>query len=346
MKKISEDNKIRARRNEWNAIWRIKRPRNRIKRDRSSRTSIFSAPVKFDIFNEKRNDLINFIEDIRNSVKNGCRSVLIDFSKTNKFISGGAIIFYAEMDRLLDVYPKLSIRCSIPLNQKASLVLQQIGFYKRINKPFKKSACNHDDISNWRVAKGHGVLGEQYDVILGHYDGVITPALQGELYAGLTEAMTNAHHHAYISRRSDGIITPKNYKPWWMFSQEKDGVLSVVFCDLGVGIPKSLPFSDDDGWRKWYLVLSRFGMQNLGDARLIRGAIRHSKTRTRLHNRGKGLTQIVETVNATDGGTAIILSNSGWYQIRGGEETYDDYPRSIHGTIISWQMPLGERSES
>ena len=196
------------------------------------------------------------------------------------------------------------------------------------------------------MAKGHEVLGEKYDIILGKYDGIITPALQGELYAGLTEAMTNAHHHAYIAKRSDGIASPKNYKPWWMFSQEKNGMLSVVFCDLGVGIPNSLPYSDDEGWRKWYLVMSRFGLHKLGDARLINGAIRHSKTRTRQHNRGKGLTQIVETINASEGGTAILLSNRGWYQAKDGNETYDDYQRSINGTIISWQMPIVARPES
>lgn len=304
------------------------------------------APQKFCVFTDGRNELINFIESIRTAVKKGCRSILIDFSKTNKLISSGTILFHSEIDRLLDLFPKLKISCTIPFNKKVSLVLQQIGFYSRIGKKVKISTCDHDDVINWRVAKGHEVLGEKYDIILGKYDGIITPALQGELYAGLTEAMTNAHHHAYIAKRSDGISSPKNYKPWWMFSQEHNGMLSVVFCDLGVGIPNSLPYSDDEGWRKWYLVMSRFGLHKLGDARLINGAIRHSKTRTRQHNRGKGLTQIVETINASEGGTAILLSNRGWYQVKDGNETYDDYPRSINGTIISWQMPLVARPES
>lgn len=122
-------------------------------------------------------------------------------------------------------------------------------------------------------------------------------------------------------------------------------MLSVVFCDLGVGIPNSLPFSDDAGWKKWYLIMSRLGLNKKGDAKLIQGAIRHSRTRTRKHNRGKGLTQIVETIAATKGGMAIILSNRGWYQIQEGKETFGDYDMSINGTIISWQMPLAARLE-
>jgi hypothetical protein len=328
------------------ALEKIFRARPSLKNRKNKKTEVHHAPKVFCALNEPRDKLIDFIEQIRASVKSGCRSILIDFSKTQKFIASGTILFFAEIDRLLDLFPSLNIRSTIPLNKKASLVLQQIGFYTRIGKKVPVKPCELDDVINWRVAKGQEVTGAKYDVILGNYDGIITPALQEELYAGLTEAMTNAHHHAYIARRADGIASSKSYKPWWMFSQEKDGMLTVVFCDLGVGIPGSLPYSDDAGWRKWYLVLSRFGFHNLGDARLIRGAIRHSKTRTRQHNRGKGLTQIVETVLATDGGIAILQSNKGWYQIKDGKETYDDFQRSTNGTIIYWQMPLTARPTS
>ncbi|AMW83932.1 hypothetical protein AK972_3132 [Pseudomonas yamanorum] len=346
MKKLPIDYKDIALRKHRFALIKVLRSTQPSKSKHKLKTVIHHAPIVFCAFTEPRNELIKFIEKIRFSVISGCRSILIDFSRTQKFIASGTILFFSEIDRLLDLFPKLNVRSTIPLNKKASLVLQQIGFYTRIGKKVPISNCELADVINWRVAKGQDVSGANYDVILGKYDGVITPALQEDLYAGLTEAMTNAHHHAYIARRSDGIASAKSYKPWWMFSQEKDGMLSVVFCDLGVGIPGSLPYSDDDGWRKWYLVLSRFGLQNLGDARLIRGAIRHSKTRTRKHNRGKGLTQIVETVLASKDSVAIVQSNRGWYQIKKGKETYGDFTMSTNGTIIYWQMPLTARPGS
>lgn len=346
MKKLPIGYKVIALRRHRYALCKIVRSAPITESKRQSKTVVHHAPSFFCALNEPRERLIKFIEGIRLSVRSGCRSILIDFSKTQKLNASGTILFFAEIDRLLDLFPRLNIRSTIPLNKKTSLVLQQIGFYTRIGKNVPVVSCELDDVINWRVAKGQNVTGEKYDVILGKYDGAITPALQQELYAGLTEAMTNAHHHAYIARRADGIASSKAYKPWWMFSQEKDGMLSVVFCDLGVGIPGSLPYSDDDGWRKWYLVLSRFGMHNLGDARLIKGAIRHSKTRTRKHNRGKGLTQIVETVLASKGSVAILQSNRGWYQIKDGKETYGDFKLSTNGTIIYWQMPLNGEAGS
>ncbi|MFL1552563.1 hypothetical protein ACI77I_26365 [Pseudomonas sp. D47] len=343
MKKISQKAKLRFLR-KWISIEK-RLYKSRVLRETGKTTpkTSFIAPSYFSLNGPERKKLVSFIKDIRDSIVSGSRAIFIDFRQTQKFIADGTLLFYAEMDRLLDHHPTLTIRCMQPFNKKASQVLQQIGFYKRIGKTVKESVCDHDDVISWRVARGQGAVGEQYDKILGHYDGIITEALQSELYTGLTEAMTNAHHHAYISQRGDGIRSSPSYKPWWMFSQEKAGMLTVVFCDLGVGIPGSLPHSSDEGWKRWWAVMRRLGMHTRGDANVIRGAIRHSRTRTQLHNRGKGLIQIVETIGAVDDGQAILQSNRGWYRIHARKETIDDYKLSIMGTIIFWQMPLEAR---
>lgn len=343
MKKLSRQGRDRFLRKRLSIIKQWVKLKKLSKTGIRQRRETFVAPTKFSLNGPARKDLLAFIKNIRDTVIGGTRSILIDFSKTQKFIADGTLLFYAEIDRLLDHFPSLIIRCNQPFNIKASQVLQQIGFYKRIGKCIANLQCAHEDVITWRTARGQGALGEQYDKILGHYDGIITEALQSELYTGLTEAMTNAHHHAYIAQRGDGIKSSPTYKPWWMFSQEKDGMLTVVFCDLGVGIPGSLPHSKDQGWRHWWEVMKRLGLNRESDSRLIRGAIRHSRTRTKLHNRGKGLIQIVETISAIPNGRAILQSNRGWYRIQEGKETNDDYMQSIMGTIIFWQMPLETR---
>jgi hypothetical protein len=149
--------------------------------------------------------------------------------------------------------------------------------------------------------------------------------------------MTNAHQHAYIDQRGDGITTPSTYRPWWMFSQEKDGKLSVVFCDLGIGIPSSLPRTRP---RLWHL------MRNMTQGRQIEGAVRESQTRTKKQHRGKGLRQIIQTISSSEGGKAIILSNKGWYSMKAGKRASGDFSDSIMGTVIYWRMPLPPRLES
>lgn len=301
------------------------------------RFSVIKSPVHFDIYDgAPRKQTVLFIERIRRMVSEGCRKVWIDFSDTRKFGSGGTILFFAELSRLIENTESLMIRGSLPKNNKAAQVLQQIGL-SRLLKTKNKTECLDGDVVNWRSARGQGAIGEKYDEIMGYYDGRITESLQSELYTGITEAMTNAHQHAYIDQRGDGITTPASYRPWWMFSQEKDGKLSVVFCDLGIGIPSSLPRTRP---RLFHL------MRNMSQGRQIEGAVRNSQTRTKKQHRGKGLRQIIQTISTCKGGKAIILSNKGWYSMKAGKRDSGDFADSIMGTVIYWQMPLPPRLEA
>jgi len=114
--------------------------RRHIKANRSSgaRTTdstpfrIFTAPEEFGLYNNSRNTTIDFIKSMKRHVQSGARKVLIDFSNTKRFCAEGTLYFYAEIDRLLDYYKNLNIKCRPPLNDRASQVLQQIGFYERI----------------------------------------------------------------------------------------------------------------------------------------------------------------------------------------------------------------------
>ncbi|WP_313226742.1 hypothetical protein [Stutzerimonas chloritidismutans] len=338
MKRLSRKQRLRYWRRQQRIIKQWHKERHVTPRPRKSE---LLAPEEFCLLNGSHHGVVDFFEKLRRACLKGGK-VVIDFGKTKRFIADGTLLLYAEVDRLLDNVPNLKIRCRLPDNEKAAQVLQQIGFLKRIGVHIDLSCGQESDVINWRTARGQGALGEKYDSILGSYDGVITEALQGELYTGLTESMTNAHHHAYLAPRGDGLLTSSEYKPWWMFSQEKEGMLTVVFCDLGIGIPGSLPVNEDEGWAKWWRVMSRRGYDRQGDAMVIRGAVRHSRTRTMLLNRGKGLRQIIDTVSASKGGTAIIQSNKGWYRIAEGAETFGNHKQSIKGTVIFWRLPLPE----
>lgn len=303
------------------------------------RFSVVKSPVHFDIYDgAQRKQTVLFLSRLRSMVLDGSRKIWIDFSETRKFGSGGAILFFAELSRLLENTPSLMIRGGLPRSNKAAQVLQQIGL-SHLLKIKNNTECLDGDVVNWRAARGQGAIGEKYDEIMGYYDGRITESLQSELYTGITEAMTNAHQHAYIEQRGDGISTPAGYKPWWMFSQEREGKLSVVFCDLGIGIPSSLPKTRPRLWN----LMERFGMS---EGRRIEGAVRNSQTRTKKQHRGKGLRQIIQTISSCKGGKAIIMSNKGWYSMKAGKKDSGDFADSIMGTVIYWQMPLPQRLES
>lgn len=212
-------------------------------------------------------------------------------------------------------------------------VLKQIQLFdlfryrKRIIATFK-------NVRHWRYATGHCVDGEKYESILGAFEGQVADALLDRLFRGITEAMTNCHHHAYILPRQDGLSVQPAMKDWWMFSQENDGYLSVVFCDLGVGIPTTLPVKRPGLWKRIT------GRGQVGDGEVIKQALEDSKTRTGKSYRGKGLKQLLEAAQMFEGGSLRIYSNGGCYTYERGQEKVREFGNSILGTLIQWKVPI------
>lgn len=260
--------------------------------------------------------------------------VTLDFSDTEKMYSDAVLLFWAELKRLIKfVKGRVEFKVILPHNKKVGQVLKQVGILDLLGVSASIVPQDHDVI-NWRAASGSRVLGEKYDDILQQYDGEITPFLQGNLYTGITEAMTNVSNHAYDLSRDDGLGID-DQKDWWMFSHEKDNYLSVAFCDLGAGIPRTLPVKRRSVWNR----LVRKGLKN--DSDIIKFAVKDSVSRTRKSHRGKGLRQIMEVINGLPDAQAIVYSNRGVFMMNsGGTSRSVDYHDSILGTLIYWKIPL------
>ncbi|BAK76764.1 hypothetical protein NH8B_1949 [Pseudogulbenkiania sp. NH8B] len=211
-------------------------------------------------------------------------------------------------------------------------------------------------VKHWQFATGSCADATEFDSVLGDFEGKITTQLSRSIYKGVTEAMTNSAHHAYEDSRNDGtgIVDEKR---WWMFSQEMDGELYVVFCDLGIGIPRSLSrdVNVSAGWRPALAAFMDRFKAHQRQPTLIKAAIEIGRTRTNKPNRGLGLPQIVETVDKSGKGRVIIHSNAGaYFRSPGGKanEILIQYNQSIMGTLIQWSVPIetsdgshGEKSE-
>lgn len=301
---------------------------------------IIQAPEIFSLYNpEQRKLLLRFIERLRRVVALDQKPTLIDFTPTRKMFADGTLLFVAELRRLIKLTRNsVKIRCTPPRNKKATQVLKQVQVLTLL-KYRRHIDLTDRDVVNWRFAAGHEVVGERYDDILGHYDGTLTPCIQTGFYHGLTEAMTNCCHHAYIMEREDGLEIKNEESEWWMFSQERDGELSVVFCDLGVGIPNTLPLQRPSLWEK----IKALGGKS--DAKIIHAAIEDSKTRTGLHHRGKGMKQLLEVIQKSQKGNLVVYSNRGCYAVHDESERVFDYTDSVLGTLISWKVPIESNPE-
>jgi hypothetical protein len=320
---------------EWKRIkrWRRRRPRSR-KQYVPVREDTWLAPHTFGIFNDgERATLLKKLSDLRYRIAVKREPVCLDFSRTEKMIADGTLLFVAELRRLIKhVEGRVQITYVAPLNDKVAQVMQQIGLCDLLGVKTDIEPKD-DDVVNWRYAHGSQVEGQKYEDVLSKYDGEIARAMQEKLFTGITEAMTNVLNHAYDLEREDGLnVMPS--KEWWMFSQEKDGFLSVAFCDLGAGIPRTLPIKQPRLWRR----ITKLGKSTDADA--IDHAIRDSTSRTHESHRGHGLGQIVRVVEAIQSAEVAIYSNRGTYIRHHGEKKLYRHSDSILGTLIFWKVPL------
>lgn len=295
-----------------------------------------TAPPVFDIEDPKnRRNLIEFLGDLRDHFKHrAAKLLLIDFEGTQRFVAAGTLLFYAELCRLVEYSPATQVRCNEPKNEKARQVLQQIGVFGICHHSYH-GKTTYRDVVHWRVARGHMVNANQYAGAIEVHEGRLAEPLVNGIYRGLAEAMTNVCQHAYIGQRPDGL-QHDGPRDWWVFSQAKDGHLYVALCDLGVGIPGTLPITNPSlyGWLK-----SKLGIEPL-DAECIAAAVEDSRSRTMKRERGKGLGDIIRAVTGARGARAVVFSNRGCYTFKDGVEASGNYRDNIHGTLISWSVPI------
>lgn len=321
---------------------RLSKQRQQVKKEliRKVWTQVI-APIAFDIETEKNHEKITaFHARLRDLLVKSKRSVLIDFSHTKQMVAGGTLLFKAELERTIKVIGReRRIRCRPPKNDKTGQVLEQVGIYGLLNYRSHIKPCD-DDVVYWWHTSCSGAVGEEYERVLGQFDSQLPQNLQRGLYVGIVEAMTNANQHAYELTRADGLNYEDLDKRWWMFTQVRDEKLSVCFCDLGIGIPRSLPHKRPSLWAN---IKAKF-IGKPPDGEAIRAAVDDSRSRTGQAHRGKGLKQLVAAMDGSKEGTLMIYSNSGCYFWRkDGARTYEkklDYHESILGTLIIWRVPL------
>lgn len=295
------------------------------------------APVAFDVEDSRvRADVLRFLAELRNGFSSTNEvALVIDFRHTERFVSGGTLLFYAELCRLVDFSEaRVRVRCAAPKSRLACQVLQQIGVYEICKHPYRVRTT-HPDVIHWRVARGHQSDAHQYAGTIEPYDGLLAEPLANGVYRGLAEAMANAVEHAYINIRGDGLEY-SGTSDWWVFSQVNKGHLSVALCDLGIGIPNTLPITQPGFWER---LKAMCGL-NAKDSEYISAAIEESRSRTELRERGKGLGNIIDAVDGALGGIAMVFSNRGCCTFENGGQRSRDYSDSILGTLIVWRVPL------
>jgi hypothetical protein len=313
-----------------------------------ARNRWIKAPAEFSLEEEEqRTAVVTFLRAVREAaLSSDPRGVRIDFARTERMVAPGTLLFVAELDRINALRPG-RVMCTSPRNNLVAQVLQHVEIFKKLNFS-RPRAVTAENVVHWEVYSGSDADGSAAGRVLERHSQLFDSTLEARLYGGLTEAMTNTKQHAYEESggdsysRGDGF--PDALKNWWMFTQHQreEGRLTVAICDLGMGIPRSLPkdVGVADALKAW---LFGHSIQDDDGAR-IKAAFTVGTSRTGLANRGKGLMEIRSVLDGLHG-RIHIHSNRGYYIYDGdkrAEVRCTTFPlkSSILGTLVLWSVPV------
>ncbi len=293
------------------------------------------APALFELqVVEAHERLVRFLYELRSAFTLS-GTVCIDFRGTTRMIAGGTLLFYAELSRLLLIFPTKPIRCIPSRDLVVNEVLQHLGIFSLLG--YRHAVIpTRNDVVTWNTASGTEVDGEEVGRLIESYDSV-SPAV-GLVFRGVAEAMLNSIQHGYLADRKDGLATPPEHR-WWLFCRIIEDTFFVAFCDLGIGIPRSLPkkYTSEMIAEARSLVS---GGRKASDALMIQAAMEIARTRTEKLGRGKGLADLRKVVDRVEGAELFLFSNRGLVRYKDHAYRRLTYRKSILGTLVVWTIPL------
>jgi hypothetical protein len=352
------DRSIRTR--ERDGKWKSNRKRKIVVDNRG----LVDAPVKLDLYSPKNHRaFVMFLQNIVQTVRTNDKT-FINLRHCTRITAAAGLLLVAEVDRLKKAFPLKSIKCINPETPKngpgksdANLVesaLNQIGFYKIIGQENNKIA-SAGSVKKWRQLSGASADGTLASSLLQTLSTEVSPQVLKKLYRGAIEAIANCVEHAYPTARQDGlnIDDPR----WWMLVGRDEAHLTIIVCDLGVGIPSTLPTKHEASFLSSLKTL--LGVTGSTDSEMIRISTHIKETRTKLSNRGKGGKDFRSMPANFPSSYLAIRSNKGAFFITGKEhapfkgvssrkyvpgtdrsESMIEHENSIRGTLIEWAIPI------
>lgn len=305
------------------------------------------APPLFALYkHDSHRKLVGFVRELVKLALIDEQTVEIDFRPVHSLYPDGTLLVLAEVHRILARRPGC-LRFIRATTKIVDETLCHIGLYRLLGYSGQVPSDSHD-VLHWQPISGKcgGVEVELAPRI--ESQGRMPEATRKALTKGVSEAIVNVTQHAYDCPRDDGTGLVDE-SGWWAFVREEKDSLTIVSCDLGLGVPMTVWKNRWEHIVEFQKRLARaIGRQSHQDGQIIRAAVDESRSRTRLDYRGNGFRDILDSVISSGQGEVRIFSNRGCYYaaVSNGRESHSmrNYKHSIFGTLIAWRIGLQEES--
>lgn len=301
------------------------------------------CPEQFDFVDnpEKSREFFRILSEY---LKAGL-SVRLCFSDVVHISSECLLYLLGQMQKYVARYGVTRVTGAYPYDPGLEQLLFETGFFKLLQVvPRKRTvpyagARRHLHFRSMRKLDGSIVTAIRTELFGGDY--LMSPSIKSLVYKIVTEAMNNAHEHAYVRKKR---VSQDMKRRWWFGASidEEKKLFTIDFYDVGVGIPATVAFNYDR-----YVMNNYFnGPPRLGldDAAILAMAVEVGRTRTMQTERGKGLADLHKLIDSVGKGCLRIYSRRGWYSYNG-KPKYGNALGFLEGTLIHWEIPVESASK-
>jgi hypothetical protein len=355
MKKRSLQDSIRQSVSERRAFALAARPRpfnpKKVVTKKVLARTLVIAPKAISVFGKDYEAFSQFLKNITIQSKKG--RLLIDLSNVTSTKAAALLVLYATIEQLQkERSDRHIIKTTCCKVADVSVAFRTFGLWaltgeSRI-RPKRTYADSLEICTMPHAAHGGDDKRALRKVLKYAQKSVLRTGMhEGAMlaYNAITESISNVWQHAY-----DDVFfkvpVPESLRNWWIIVQCIDDQFFIAVYDMGAGIPKTIstkPWAADliATISEWF-DLKGFKVLASPDAKSIKAAVDYGKSRFKLDNRGKGLTEAKDFVQRNPMGSMIIFSGLGYYeyQTKDDKESLETLSTQFKGTLIQWNLKL------
>lgn len=295
-------------------------------------------PSVLDFSEDSYEETVNFFHKLREISDEKDSRFQLDFVPLKKISPAAALFLTSEIDRfkVRSKHIRIKVKDFSHWDSNIRCQLRDMGMFdllniRNIHPKFlsEKSSADEEFIKFKSGRRADGEIFLEMRDVINEKIGNIPEAKV--LQKGITEAMTNTSNHAYPESYMKNCILKVD--KWWLSSSinKKTKTMTVIICDQGVSIPKTIP----ENKIKLNILNDLFGKS---DAQLIQIAVNNNKSQTNKSYRGKGLKDIKDYTKKAKGASLRIISRYGEYVAFSQRLDYiTDHKSPILGTLIEWK---------
>ncbi len=291
-------------------------------------------------FGQNWERVVETLNDIKHTIKyrfmHNKANITIDHSMMSQATASGILVLASTIERsqkLARVKFK-GIKEYLPKDEVVKYLLNEIDYWKYFDVPKLETNITQERFSFFKILDSHEVDNTKIGKMIEFFGKQVgfNGNTEELLFTALSEAAANTVEHGYISSTFN-----EQTDRWWLTASidKREGSISFVFYDQGMGIFKSLKEHKDNKVKKLFNKVHNLIKDN-PNAKILQHMVRQNLSKHKTRNRGYGIQTFKHFIDEANDGLLFIASENASYEYPANK--LREYNNKLNGTMIVWKL--------